>query len=125
MKKILLSLLLIIASHFAAAEDANKVGQQIYEQACQTCHNPNTAPLMGAPTAHDMSLWQPRLNNAKNAIKNNSNYKTIWDFLIAEVKAGKNAMIPGGMCVDNSTSDGKCKDQDYKAAIQFMSAPKK
>jgi cytochrome c5 len=41
------------------------------------------------------------------------------------VRTGTNAMVPGGMCIDETTPDKTCKDEDYIAAIKFMSGPEK
>ncbi|MGI2261669.1 c-type cytochrome [Shewanella sp. GXUN23E] len=73
-------------------------GEAVYNKACQVCHAMGVA---GAPKAHDAAAWEPRLAQGL-------------DTLVATVKAGKNAMPPGGMCTD-------CTDEDYKNAIEFMS----
>lgn len=113
---------LILASSLAYADD--NLGQSIYEKSCQTCHNPNTAPLMGAPTVHDTTAWKPRLDHAAEAAKQDPNNKSALDFLISEIKHGKGAMVPGGMCVDSSTPDQQCTDEAYKSAIEYMTAAK-
>ncbi|NKF51968.1 cytochrome c5 family protein [Shewanella sp. WXL01] len=73
-------------------------GEAVYTKACQVCHSMGVA---GAPKAHDAAAWEPRLAKGMDA-------------LIGTVKSGMNAMPPGGMCTD-------CSDEDYKAAIEFMS----
>ncbi|WOT05116.1 c-type cytochrome [Shewanella youngdeokensis] len=73
-------------------------GKAVYEKACQVCHSMGVA---GAPKVHDAAAWEPRLAKGTDA-------------LIASIKAGLNAMPPGGMCAD-------CSDEDYQKAIEFMS----
>ncbi|AAN53349.1 cytochrome c5 family protein [Shewanella oneidensis MR-1] len=80
-----------------SAQDA----EAIYNKACTVCHSMGVA---GAPKSHNTADWEPRL--AKGV-----------DNLVKSVKTGLNAMPPGGMCTD-------CTDEDYKAAIEFMSKAK-
>lgn len=80
-----------------SAQDA----EAIFNKACTVCHSMGVA---GAPKAHNAAEWEPRL--AKGV-----------DNLVKSVKTGLNAMPPGGMCTD-------CTDDDYKAAIEFMSKAK-
>ena len=72
--------------------------EAIFNKACTVCHSMGVA---GAPKVHNAAEWEPRL--AKGI-----------DALLHSVKTGLNAMPPGGMCTD-------CTDEDYKAAIEFMS----
>ncbi|MCS6137379.1 cytochrome c5 family protein [Shewanella baltica] len=72
--------------------------EAIFNKACTVCHSMGVA---GAPKVHNAAEWEPRL--AKGI-----------DALLHSVKTGLNAMPPGGMCTD-------CTDDDYKAAIEFMS----
>lgn len=72
-------------------------GEAVYNKACQVCHSMGVA---GAPKAHDVPAWKPRLDMGLDA-------------LVETVKAGKGAMPPGGMCTD-------CSDEDLKKAIEFM-----
>ncbi|MCL6415867.1 c-type cytochrome [Aestuariirhabdus sp. Z084] len=94
MKKVIASAaaLLLSASVFAAD------GKAVYEKACKVCH---AAGVAGAPKANDAAAWEPRLALGMDA-------------LLASVKNGKNAMPAGAMCAD-------CSDDDYKAAIEYMS----
>ena len=78
----------------ASAQEA----EAIFNKACTVCHSMGVA---GAPKVHNAAEWEPRL--AKGI-----------DALLHSVKTGLNAMPPGGMCTD-------CTDEDYKAAIEFMS----
>ncbi|TKB49526.1 c-type cytochrome [Ferrimonas aestuarii] len=73
-------------------------GEAVYTKACQVCH---AAGVAGAPKLKDAAAWEPRM--AKGI-----------DKLVESVKTGLNAMPPGGMCMD-------CSDEDYKAAIEYMS----
>lgn len=131
MKKILASSFIllvstvVVAADTAADQKAYEQGQKIYEKACKTCHASGTAELMQAPVAHNQAAWNERVRKAEAAINNNSQYKSAFDYLIATVKAGKGAMLPGGLCVDESYEDKKCDDADYLAAIKFMIAPEK
>lgn len=101
-------------------------GEAIYKQACKTCHNPSTAPLMKSPVVHDVAAWKLRIDAAKAAAKKEpAKYKDAMAFLVATIKQGKGAMPAGGMCVDQSTTDKKCTDADYIAAIKFMSTKAK
>ncbi|MCL1039982.1 c-type cytochrome [Shewanella submarina] len=76
-------------------------GEAVYNKACQVCHAMGVA---NAPKSFDAAAWEPRLALGLDA-------------LVATVKTGKGAMPPGGMCTD-------CSDEDYKAAIEFMSKAK-
>ncbi len=100
MKKLFVCSVLVLASPFVAAADQAVVDR--YNKSCSVCHAAGVAnaPKTGAPDA-----WKPRL--AKGT-----------DNLVLSVKKGLNAMPPRGMCND-------CSDADYKALIQYMSAPKK
>ena len=98
-KKILLTTLMLgIMSPLLSAQS----GEAVYKKACQTCH---AAGVAGAPKKGDSAAWKARLAKGMPA-------------LVKSIKAGKNAMPPGGMCTD-------CSDADYKAAIKYMSSSKK
>jgi cytochrome c5 len=71
-----------------------------YQTACFTCHGTGAA---GAPKAHDVEAWKPRLAKGIPA-------------LLESVKKGFNAMPATGLCAT-------CTDDDYKALIAFMSSP--
>jgi len=95
MKKILIcAALFVAASTSVQAAD----GKAIVDKACATCH---VAGVANAPKIGDSAAWDAR--NAKGM-----------DVLVASVKNGLNAMPPTGMCAD-------CSDDDYKAAIVYMS----
>ncbi|QSX30310.1 c-type cytochrome [Shewanella cyperi] len=96
MKKLLA--VVAVASLAMAGSVSAQEGKAVFEKACHVCHAMGVA---GAPVAHDAAQWEPRL--AKGI-----------DALVGSVKSGLNAMPPGGMCTD-------CSDDDYKAAIEFMS----
>jgi len=95
MKQILISAAFIVAASTSVhAAD----GKAIVEKACTACH---TAGVADAPKVGDKAAWD--LRKAKGI-----------DALLSSVKNGLNAMPAGGMCAD-------CSDEDYKAAIEFMS----
>ena len=96
MKK-LLAITAIVALTMSVNVSAQEA-EAIYNKACTVCHSMGVA---GAPKVHNVADWEPRL--AKGM-----------DTLLHSVKTGLNAMPPGGMCTD-------CTDEDYKAAIGFMS----
>lgn len=127
--KLLILIILCAISSIAlitTSATAAERGKEIYQQSCKTCHNPSTAPLMKAPAVHDTKAWGLRIDAAKAIVKNNPDkYKNVMEYLAETVKKGKGAMVPGGMCVDNSAPNKKCTMQDYIAAIKFMSTAKK
>jgi cytochrome c5 len=96
-KMLVISGLAVLMSAAVQARDA----QELYNKSCIACHASGAA---GAPKAHDVAAWTPRL--AKGI-----------DKLLANTKSGINAMPPKGMCMD-------CTDPEFKALIQFMSAAK-
>jgi cytochrome c5 len=71
-----------------------------YQRSCFSCHSTGAA---GAPKAHDVAAWKPRLAQGMPT-------------LLQHVKTGINAMPPTGMCAD-------CTDADYTALIEFMASP--
>lgn len=122
----LVVILFVMLVSFLAFSFANNRGQAIYKQACQTCHNPNTAPLMNSPIVHDVKAWKFRLESAEElAKKDPAKYKNGMAVLVQTVKKGKGAMVPGGMCQDATTPDKQCTEADYTAAIEFMMSPEK
>ncbi len=89
-------------------------GEKVYNKSCAACHSAAVAPALKSPQVHDTKAWALRFAQAEAAIKTDKTHNTALDYLVSRVKAGVGAMPPGGTCVD-------CKDQDYKAAIEFMS----
>jgi len=87
----------VVAMTFTTTANAAD-GKTIVEKACTACH---AAGVANAPKIGDKAAWEAR--KAKGT-----------DVLLASIKNGLNAMPPGGMCND-------CTDDDYKAAIAFMS----
>ncbi len=79
---------------------ANRINS-LYNQSCISCHLSGTA---GAPRAHDVAAWKPRLAKGMNT-------------LLLNAKQGINAMPAKGMCVD-------CTDTDLEALITFMASTK-
>jgi cytochrome c5 len=74
--------------------------QGIYERTCAACHaNPET----GAPQAHDLAAWKPRLAQGD-------------DLLLTHIVEGFNGMPPLGQCVE-------CDADDLKTLMHFMAAP--
>lgn len=86
-----------LASNTASAVDADPVGITVYKKACVACHGTGVA---NAPKLGDQTAWQPRMVQGI-------------DRLLATSLAGKGAMPPRGTCVD-------CRDDDLKAAIEYM-----
>lgn len=92
--------LLLVGSALAVSFNVNALDVEAkYKQTCFACHGTGAA---GSPKAHDTAAWEPRVAQGI-------------DVLLKSVKGGKNAMPPGGLCVD-------CSDDDYKALIKFMSS---
>jgi cytochrome c5 len=83
----------------ARADDA--AIEERYKRSCAVCH---AAGAAGAPRTGAAEEWEPRL--AKGM-----------DSLVLSVEKGLNAMPPKGMCFD-------CTAEDYRALIEFMSAPR-
>ncbi|HEX7774950.1 MAG TPA: c-type cytochrome [Parvibaculum sp.] len=72
----------------------------IYASTCLTCHeNPET----GAPQAHDLAAWKPRLAQGDAA-------------LLDHIVNGFNGMPPLGQCIE-------CTAEDLTTLMHFMSAP--
>ena len=107
---------------YADNQDDLAKGKAVFEKACKICHAPPTAELMKAPTAHDEKAWQVKIDAANVVAKQAGGGKTSVDVMVETVKKGKGAMPPGGMCTNESKP---CADEDYKAAIQFMSQQEK
>jgi cytochrome c5 len=95
MKKLFAAMLM----SFAVGAIADGAPPQ-YQTSCFACHSTGAA---GAPKAHDVAAWEPRLAKGMPA-------------LVASVRKGINAMPPTGMCAT-------CTDADYTALIEFMAAP--
>ncbi|MEZ5570657.1 MAG: c-type cytochrome [Halioglobus sp.] len=95
MKKLFAAILL--SSAVGALADAPPAQ---YQTSCFACHSTGAA---GAPLAHDVEAWKPRLEKGMPA-------------LLESVKKGFNAMPPTGLCAS-------CSDADYTALIVFMSSP--
>lgn len=74
---------------------------KLYNQSCISCHGSGAA---GAPRAHDVSAWQPRMEQGM-------------EVLLENTRKGIGAMPPMGMCM-------YCTDEDFTALIRYMaSAP--
>ncbi|MCE9651343.1 MAG: c-type cytochrome [Parvibaculum sp.] len=73
---------------------------EIYNHTCATCH---TDAETGAPQAHDIAAWKPRLAQGD-------------DVLLDHMVEGFNGMPPLGQCIE-------CGADDLKALMHFMAAP--
>ena len=98
MKKHLLAMMCVASGLTLSLEVSALDAAAKYQMTCFACHGTGAA---GAPMKGDKAAWAPRLEQGM-------------DVLLTSVKAGKNAMPPGGLCMD-------CSDDDYKALINFMS----
>jgi cytochrome c5 len=100
----------------------NEKGKQVYDKACVICHAPAAALAMKSPPAHNEAAWNERKQKAETiAQQSHGEFKTGQALLLHRVKQGYNAMPAGGNCLDPATPDQKCLDEDYNAAIDFMS----
>jgi cytochrome c5 len=77
-------------------------GKAVYEKTCSVCH---AAGVANAPKLGDKAAWAPRAATGKDA-------------LLGSVIKGKGAMPP-------KAGNGELKDDDIKAAIDFMLAAAK
>ena len=98
--KLLLIAVTIIAATLSMQSQARDA-QEVYNNTCVACHAVGAA---GAPKTGDVAAWKPRLDKGM-------------DVLLSSVKNGMGAMPPKGICMD-------CTDEEFKAAIKFMSAAK-
>jgi cytochrome c5 len=74
--------------------------QAIYSQNCAACH---ANAESGAPPAHDLAAWKPRLAQGD-------------DMLLTHMVEGFNGMPPLGQCME-------CGADDLKTLMRFMAAP--
>jgi cytochrome c5 len=96
------AMLVLAAALFGTtAIAANQAVVDKYNQSCIACHSSGAA---GAPKTGVVADWAPRMEKGMDA-------------LVASVANGMNAMPPKGMCFD-------CSNEDFKALIQHMAAPK-
>ena len=72
-----------------------------YQKSCYACH---AFGANNAPKTHVEADWAPRMEKGM-------------DTLLAHVKNGFNTMPAKGLCFD-------CSDEEFKALIEFMAAPK-
>lgn len=72
-------------------------GKAVYDKTCVVCH---AAGVANAPKFGDKAAWAPRIATGKDA-------------LLASVLKGKGAMPP-------RAGNGDLKDDDIKAAIDYM-----
>lgn len=90
----------IIVADTKKTQSKFRDGKTIYEAHCIICHE---AGVAGAPKFQSVDDWKPRLDKGM-------------DTIIGTVKQGMNAMPVMGTCTD-------CKDEEIKAAIEYMSKP--
>ena len=81
----------------APISSALRSGEEIYVNACATCHS---IGLAGAPKFADASTWGVRPDKGIAA-------------LTMSVKNGLNGMPPKGMCMD-------CSEDELSSAVQYM-----
>jgi cytochrome c5 len=81
-----------------------QAGRAIVEHFCSVCHSPNPQIQLGAPRQGMASDWQPRLKQGSRA-------------LFEHTDMGMGAMPPRGGCFE-------CTDEQLKAAIDYLVAPK-
>ncbi|MBX3465126.1 MAG: cytochrome c5 family protein [Planctomycetes bacterium] len=92
------SLVLVFGTAVAPAVQAAD-GKAVYERTCVACHASGVA---NAPKFGDKAAWAPRIATGKDA-------------LFTSVTKGKGAMPPRAGAAD-------LKDEDIKAAIDYMTA---
>lgn len=81
----------------AAAQEGERSGEEVYNQACAACH---TSGVLNAPRINNADDWEERL--AKGM-----------DVLLEHSINGFNAMPPRGTCMN-------CSDDEILAAIEYM-----
>ncbi len=109
---------LVLLTHFLHAHD---LGKQTYEIACKTCHAPEFAKGMQAPTAFDKHAWKPRFKQAAiEAKKHPEQFQTPLDYMLYKVGKGKGLMPHGGLCKEADVPDKNCSSTAIKAAILYM-----
>ena len=101
MKKLAIMFSIAACAGISASHAADDAIVAKYNQSCAMCHNSGAA---GAPITGSAEAWAPRLEKGM-------------DTMVASVTNGLNAMPPKGMCND-------CTADDYKALIEYMTAPK-
>jgi cytochrome c5 len=84
----------------AAPVELDRRLAEIYSRTCATCH---TDAETGAPQAHDVAAWKPRLSQGD-------------DVLLDHMVEGFNGMPPLGQCIE-------CGADDLKMLMRFMAAP--
>jgi cytochrome c5 len=84
----------------AAPVELDRRLAEIYSRTCATCH---TDAETGAPQAHDVAAWRPRLAQGD-------------DVLLDHMVEGFNGMPPLGQCIE-------CGADDLKTLMHFMATP--
>lgn len=117
--------IILLLFGFSGLVMAQNLGQETYRIACQNCHAPRFASAIGAPPAFNRQAWKKRFKQAAKISKQNpSAYKTPMDYLVYNVKMGKNLMQHGGLCQEADTPKKNCSTEAYIAAILYMSGAK-
>ena len=73
---------------------------ELYQASCHTCH---TVPETGAPQAHDLVAWKPRMAQGE-------------DVLLDHILNGYRGMPPLGQCIE-------CSRDDFLTLTHFMASP--
>lgn len=87
------------ADTVAAADQAPRTGEQVYQQFCGTCHKTGVA---NAPKFADKAAWEPRIAKGKDVL-----------YQSAINGVAGTAMTPKGSCMN-------CSDDELKAAVDYM-----
>lgn len=86
-----------------ATETASRSGQEVYDQACVTCHRDG---ITGAPMLGDTANWEPRLTQGDDVL---------YDHAIQGYQGTTGYMPPKGGRVDFS-------DEEVRLAVDYMVA---
>lgn len=82
------------------AVELNPRLMQSYQTSCKTCHE---SAGSGAPLAHDVKAWRPRVNKG-------------WKQLTTNTLNGLGGMPPLGQCYE-------CSPEDLGILIKYMASP--
>lgn len=113
-----------LVSPVFASNHHNNMGEDLYVNACKTCHAADKATAIGAPVAFDKAAWKKRLAEAKQQAKQDARFKDKYAYLLYQVKIGKGLMHHGGLCLEAKPPKRNCTDDAYIAAIKYMSDAK-
>ena len=119
MKTLLLSITCFCFSLPCVANE-NNLGQKTYAITCIGCHSPRYAKALGAPAAFDQKAWKIRIDNARKVVEENPRYRNAFNYLLVQVKTGKNLMPHHGLCLESANPNKSCTDEAYISAIKYM-----